>query len=685
MSEKKYINNGYPHFLHGADYNPEQWKGCEEVLCEDMRLFRLARMNELTVGVFSWAEIEAREGEFDFSFMDRVFDDVEAAGGRIILATPSGARPRWLAEKYPEVLRTSERREKQLFGRRHNHCLSSPVYREKVGIINRKLAERYGHRDVLYAWHIGNEFNGECHCEKCRAAFVEWCREKYDGDIEKLNHEWWTAFWSHRYSSFEEIEPPSSIGENLVHGLTLDWRRFCTHQTSSFIRDEQKPIKELCPHVPTTTNLMGLPYSGLDIRELAHSVDFVSWDNYPEWSAPCGDVAKALETAFAHDYTRGLTGENFLLMESTPSNVNWKEINPLKRPGIHFASSLQAVAHGSESVQYFQFRKSRGCSEKMHGAVVDHVGHEHTRVFSEIQEVGIALEKIDEICGTSVKSDVPVVRDIENLWALGELRGMQRGDKGYDKTCISHYAPMWHRGINTDVISIYDDFTQYKLVILPMLYMMREETAEKIEKYVREGGYVIATYTLGQANENDLVHLGGFPCGKLKDVFGIWAEEIDTLYPDARNHVRMGGVDFAARDYCEIIHTRGAEAIAHYTSDFYSGMPAATVNCYGDGRAYYVAFRDADGAFTDALISSVLSELDIHPPLDIADIYGVTAHSRECADAEYIFVECYLHSGARVELGREYYSMLDGRMTDTLIFERAGVAVLKRKKNLNND
>lgn len=680
MTDKKYINGTYPHFLHGADYNPEQWKGCDDILREDMRLFSLARMNELTLGVFSWAELEPREGEFDFSFLDRAFDDIERAGGKIILATPSGARPRWLAEKYPEVLRTNEKREKQLFGRRHNHCLTSPVYREKVAVINRRLAQRYGKREALYAWHIGNEFNGECHCELCRRAFVEWCREKYAGDIDRLNHEWWTTFWSHKYTSFDEIEPPSSMGENLVHGLTLDWKRFCTHQTSSFILDEQKPIKELTPNIPTTTNLMGLLYSGLDIRVLAHSVDFVSWDNYPEWSSPAGDVHKALETAFAHDYTRGLRSENFLLMESTPSSVNWKEINPLKRPGIHFASSLQAVAHGSDSVQYFQFRKSRGCSEKMHGAVVDHAGHEHTRVFSEIREVGLALEKIDEICGTRVRSDVAVVRDIENLWALGELRGMSRGNKGYDETCIAHYAPMWQRGINTDVISIYDDFSRYKLVILPMLYMMRSETAEKIAGYVRSGGYVIATYTLGQANENDLVHLGGFPCAELKDVFGIWAEEIDTLYPDARNYVERNGTRYTARDYCEVIHARGAEVLACYASDFYSGMPAATVNTYGEGRAYYVAFRDADGAFTDALVSEALGELDITPLIDVEKTEGVTVHTRECEDAVYAFVECYAQEGAHVELGREYYSMLDGRYVSSLDFERPGVAVLKSER-----
>lgn len=677
MSEKKYINPAYPHMLHGSDYNPEQWKDYPEVLSEDMRLFKLAHMNEMTIGVFSWAELEPEEGVFDFSFMDRAFDDVEAAGGKIILATPSGARPKWLADKYPEVLRTNERREKMLFGKRHNHCYTSPVYREKIAIINRKLAERYGKRKALYAWHISNEVNGECHCEYCRAAFIEWLRDKYNNDINKLNHEWWTAFWSHKYNSFEQIEPPSTLGENFVHGLVVDWKRFCTHQTVDFALHEQKALRELTPDIPTTTNLMGL-FSGVDYKKLADAVDFVSWDSYPDWGAVGGDKRIAIERAFTHDYTRGLKGENFLLMESTPSLVNWKDINKLKRPGMHLTASLQAVAHGSDSVQYFQFRKSRGSSEKMHGAVVDHCGHEHTRVFRDVAEVGIALEKIDEVCASVIKSEVALVRDTENLWALAEVQGMQKNNKKYTDTGIQHYYPMWERGINTDVIAPSDDFSKYKVIILPMLYMTTQQTIDKIEKYVRDGGCVIATYTLGQVNENDLVHLGGFPAGKLKDVFGIWAEELDTLYPSETNYVCANGVRYEAKDYCEIIHANTAKVLASYDSDFYKGMPAATVNSYGAGRAYYIAFRDTRKDFIRYLTNMALDEAGVKPCMNISLPEACTVHKREADGISYYFVECYDEKGAVIELDGEYYSMIDEKYVTKLTFDGFGVAVLKK-------
>ncbi len=677
MSNKRYINKDFPHFLHGADYNPEQWKNYPEILKEDQRLMKLAEMNEMTIGVFSWAELEPEEGVFDFSFMDRAFDMVEENGGKIILATPSGARPKWLSDKYPEVLRTREDGTKMFFGRRHNHCYSSPVYREKTQIINRKLAERYGKRKALYAWHISNEVNGECHCENCRREFIEWCRKKYNNDINELNHQWWTTFWSHKYNSFEQIEPPSSIGETCVHGLVIDWKRFCTDRTIDFMYNEQVPLRELTPNIPTTTNLMGL-FSGIDYKRLSQSVDFVSWDSYPDWHAPWSDISVGVERAFTHDSMRSMLGKNFLLMESTPSLVNWKEINKLKKPGMHLLASLQAVAHGSDSVQYFQFRKSRGSSEKMHGAVVDHCGHENTRVFRDVQQVGRALKTLDEICGTSVKNDVAIIHDRENLWALAELQGMQSKNKKYTETCIKYYRPLWEKGIGADIITRLDDFSPYKVIIAPMLYMCEQSVIDRLEKFVREGGVVIGTYTLAQVNENDLCHLGGFPGTKLKDVFGIWAEELETMYPEEKNYVLADGERYEAKDYCEIIHANTAKVLAAYDSDFFCGMPAATVNDYGKGKAFYMAFRDPSVNYIRKLVSEALAAAGVEGCIKTEIPMGTTAHRRDGDDASYYFVECYEHKGACVKLDGEYYDMLEGKKVTEVNFDGIGVAVLKK-------
>ena len=233
----KNIYNNEKRLLHGGDYNPDQWLDYPDILKDDLRLMKLANVNTMTVGIFAWSALEPTEGNYNFEWLDKIIDDVYNQGGRVILATPSGARPAWLSEKYPEVLRTNDRREKMLHGGRHNHCFSSPIYREKTQKMNYKLAERYGNHPALIMWHVSNEYSGDCHCELCQENFRDWLKNKYK-TIENVNKAWWGPFWSHTYTDWSQIESPSSIGENAVHGLNLDWKRFVTDQTIDFYENE---------------------------------------------------------------------------------------------------------------------------------------------------------------------------------------------------------------------------------------------------------------------------------------------------------------------------------------------------------------------------------------------------------------------------------------------------------------
>ena len=97
------------HMIHGGDYNPDQWmKDKDKIWKEDMRLAREAHMNSLTVGIFSWTALEPEEGVYTFEWLDEVMDMLAQNHMAAILATPSGAKPRWMAQKYPEILRVSE-------------------------------------------------------------------------------------------------------------------------------------------------------------------------------------------------------------------------------------------------------------------------------------------------------------------------------------------------------------------------------------------------------------------------------------------------------------------------------------------------------------------------------------------------------------------------------------------------
>lgn len=676
---KKYINQNFPHFLHGADYNPEQWiYDKEEIWNADMRLMREANCNEMTVGIFSWAVLEPRENEYDFSYLDEIIEKIHKNGGKVILATPSGARPRWLAKKYPEVCRVKIDGRREFFNDRHNHCYTSPIYREKVTAINKKLSERYGKHPAVVAWHLSNEYGGACYCPLCQEAFRDFLRKKYDNDVNKLNKAYWATFWSHQFSSFDEIDAPSELTDVSLHGLNLDWRRFTTSQTLDFMQTEAAAVKSHSS-LPVTTNLRA-PYCELNYWEIAKGLDFLSWDSYPDWHVY--SVAKvASETAFFHDLYRSIKQRSFLLMESALGCADWKEVNMLKRPGVDILQSLQAIAHGSDSVQYFQWRKSRGSLEKFHGAVVDHIGTNETRLFKIVAETGRILKNIDEIAGTSVVSKVAILYDWENMWALNDAHGFKK-QRYYNKTCMAYYNALWKNAVSVDFVNLHSDLSGYDLLIAPMLYMTDNDTIERLEQYVANGGTLYATYMLGMVDSTDLCHLKGFPAGKLKEVFGIWNEEIDSLPDDYFGEVEYENKTYVARDFCELIHTKTASVLATYNKDFYKDMPALTCNIYGKGKAYYQAFRDTDD-FKEVVLGKLIRDFGLDTAIPVPEQglpQTVTAHKRTDGETVYLFVENYSENTVNnIALGDAYTNMETGEIVRFIDLPAYGVCVLKRE------
>ncbi|MFM9331605.1 beta-galactosidase [Paenibacillus mesotrionivorans] len=627
--------------LHGADYNPEQWLDEPEVLQEDIRLMCQASCNVMAVGIFAWAALEREEGVFTFGWLDETLDRLAAGGLKVWLATPSGARPPWLAAHYPEVMRVGPDRVRRLFGIRHNHCYTSPVYRQKVTEINGRLAERYARHPAVLGWHVSNEYGGECHCTLCQDEFRLWLQNRY-GSLDALNKAWWTAFWSRTYTDWHQIESPAPHGEHILHGMNLDWRRFVTDRTVDFCLHEMAPLRRANPELPVTTNMMGL-YDGLDYRRFVPHLDVLSWDSYPAWHEKMDDSEAALAVSFQHDLFRSMKGRPFVLMESTPSTTNWQPASKLKRPGLHRLSSLQAVAHGADAVQYFQWRKSRGASEKFHGAVVDHAGREDTRVFREVAELGAALKRLAAVTGSGTEAKAAILFDWDNKWAVENAQGPRNGGLHYEETLYAHYRPFWQHGVAVDVAGAGSDFSAYRLVVAPMIYLCREETAAKLERFVESGGILVVTYWSGIVGESDLCHTGGFP-GPLRRLLGIWAEEIDGLQDGETNRISLldgNGLglsgEYACSELCERIHPEGAETLAVYKEDFYAGMPALTVNLRGQGKAYYLAAR-MEAAFHEAFYASLINNAGLRRATGTRLPDGVTAQIRVNGPEEYVFL-----------------------------------------------
>ena len=649
--------------LHGGDYNPEQWLKYPEILEQDIEIMKKAKINCVSLGIFSWSSLEPQEGEFTFEWLDEVIENLYKNEIYTILATPSGSKPIWMSLKYPEILRVDSNRIRNLPGGRHNHCYTSPIYRKKAKIINTKLAERYGKNPAVILWHISNELQGECHCDLCQSKFRKWLKAKYK-TIENLNDQWWTTFWSHKFNDFNEIESPANHGELGMDGLTLDWKRFCTEQTVDFYKKEIEPIKKVNLSIPVTTNFMTF-YDGINYNKFKEHIDIASWDSYPSWHNGNGDeTINAVYNAFYHDYVRALKKSPFLLMECTPSSTNWTWVSKHKKPKMHKLAAIQAIAHGANSIQYFQIRQSRGCAEKFHSAVISHNHTEENRIYNQVAEVGNILEKISQISSATIKPQVAIIYDVENKWALDISKGPRNAGNGYEDLLFKNYKAFWSNNIPVDVIDMDEEIKDYKLVIAPMAYMLKKGFSSKIKSFVAAGGTIVSSYLSGVVNENSLCFMGELPAEELSDILGIYTEDIEGLYDEQKNSIVMIGEymglkgDYESSKICEIIHTKTAEILGVYGSDFYKDEPVFTVNSYKNGYAYYIG-TSANQEFFNTFYKNICTELDVEKNINVETPDGVTIGKRSYKEIDYYFIQNFTNETVSITLPYKLINILN--------------------------
>ena len=629
----------FDRILFGGDYNPNQWP--KEIWEEDIRIFKKASINSATVNVFSWAKIQPSENCYDFEELDQIIEKLSTEGFDIVLATSTAALPAWMFKKYPEVARTDYDGRHHKFGQRHNACPNSLVYQKYAERLATKLAERYGENPQVTCWHINNEYGGECYCDNCEKAFRVWLKDKYH-TIEALNKAWNMEFWGHTVYEWDEIVLPNALSEGIGYdktafaGISIDYRRFNSDSLLKNYMMERDAIRKIDPTTPITTNLMGT-FKGLDYFKWAKEMDLVSWDNYPSYNTPWSLVA------MTHDLMRGLKQQHFMLMEQTPSQQNWQPYNSLKKPGQMRAQSYQTIAHGADTIQYFQLRRSIGACEKFHGAVIEHVGHEDTRVFRETAALGAELAQLSDIIGTQTQAQVAVIFDWDNYWALEYTSG-PTVDLKYVEQIHRYYRYFYEQNIAVDLVPVDADLSKYKLVAAPVLYMIKEGMQERLTDFVMQGGALLTTYMSGIVDLSDNVHLGGYP-GPLRELAGIWVEEIDALAPEQSNGVSLVNEDLTGTSnlVSDLIHLENAEALAHYTSNFYAGMPAVTKNTFGDGTVYYFGGQLED-QLQDQLFKTIVEESDITPVIEEATKLEIAC--RENEEAKF-FVIINFHEEAQ--------------------------------------
>lgn len=670
--------------LFGGDYNPEQWG--RETWPEDFRLMEHFRVNTVTFPVFAWARLQPAEERFEFGWLDELVHELGRRDVSIVLATPTAAQPAWMVRRHPEVSNVDIQGRRMAFGARTHFCPNSPVYRRFARGIASAMATRYrDHRNVVL-WHVNNEYGTPCYCPICAGAFRAWLRDRYR-TLDELNLRWTTAFWGHTFHDWDEIAVPSHLSEVIPGGLgdrdgtcfqpiTIDYHRFMSDSLLACFRNEAGAIREAMPGVPVTTNLMGT-FRNIDYFSWADDLDVVSWDSYPSYRDAPGTVA------FRHALMRGLKRRPFLLMEQTPNQQNWQPFNTLKRPGVMRLQTYQALAQGSDSALFFQWRQSLGACEKYHAAMVPHAGHERTRTGRELRGLGEELGALaGTFPGTRVHARAAILFDWSSWWAVDYSSGPSQAVTYVPQ--VEKWFRAFHAGnVALDVVRPGADLTGYRLVLAPALVMIDRTARETLRGFVAGGGTLLTTFFTGWVDENDRVIPGGYP-GALRDVLGIWVEEIDALAPGQENRVRVNRARLPTRrpSYpcglaCEVVHAEGASVLATFGRDFYAGSPAVTENRFGKGRAVHVATDPAE-PFAEELARHLAEATGLLPEVQ-AD-RGVEVVVRERPGEEYVFLLNHGLGPARARLGRHGgVDLLSGRAVRGLVrVPPRGVMIVKR-------
>ncbi len=390
----------------------------------------------------------------------------------------------------------------------------------------------------------------------------------------------------------------------------------------------------------------------------APHMDVVSFDMYPPISA------QPWEVAFPHDLIRSLKGgKPHLVMEQSPSQVNWQPQNPHKRPGRMRLHSLQALAHGADGVLFFQWRQSQAGAEQFHSAMVTHEGSEHTRIFQQVAQVGTDLQKLSsEVAGSLVPAQVAVVMDWQNWWAVEYLPGPSNR-LHYWEQLLTYYRAFHKFNIAVDVVAPDSDLSKYKLVVAPLLYMLRPGVAKNFEQFVERGGTFLTTFFSGIVDESNHVCLGGYPA-ELRKLLGIHVEEFDPLTPEMTNQIviQEGALQgtYPATLWGELIHVEGAEALGVFASDYYANNPALTVNSFGQGHAYYLATQ-SNNELLDKLTMQLCQQANVSPVLEAPTGVEVTKRVRVDGKSVYFLLNHTEQVQQVILPSGNLVSLLDGK------------------------
>ena len=659
-------------FHFGADYYPEQWP--EERWLEDVRLMSAAGFNVVRLAEFAWSKMEPSDGQFDFVWLDRAVALLSSHNINVVLGTPTASPPPWLMSKQDDLFLVEENGVRQTFGLRREYCPNNPLYHQYTNRIVSQMADHYKNNAAVIGWQIDNEFGDRCYCNICKSSFQNWLQERYH-TLENLNEKWGTIFWSHTYSDWTQIPVPLAIIRSHNPGLALDYRRFMSDTYRNYQKSQIDILREKCPGHFVTHNLMGFGYDKLNYYDNAADLDFVSWDNYMRMQWGMQAALDPSRAALNHDTMRGLKKKNFWVMEQQSGGGGWEYVAVTPKPGEIRLWTYQSIAHGADGIVYFRWRTCRTGTEQYWQGILEHHGIPGRR-YDEVAQVGKELSKIEALLeGSHAKPSIAIMQSYDTRFAFQVQPNNPRF--GYESHIHDIYRGMYDMNIPVAIISEKEILNNFKVVIVPAMYILTDETAMNLESFAANGGIVIFTPRTGvKDNSNNVVNTK-LP-GLVAEMCGIEIEEYISMPIDEDNKVHFGMQEmeneFTTSIWADVIQPHGAQVIAVHGNDFYAQKPAATINNYKKGKVIYLGIM-GDRNFYDSIAHLISDIADIKPLLETPS--GVEVCERWQGNKRLLFILNHQATSQNVNLEKPHLEHLSSRkLTGTISIASKGVLIL---------
>jgi beta-galactosidase len=606
--------------LYGAAYYHEYMP--YERLDKDIALMKAAGFTVVRMGESTWSLWEPEDGRFDYAWMDRVVEAMGKAGIKVILGTPTYSVPAWMAHQHPEILvrrmNGDSRGAPAAYGMRQNMDTDAPAYRFYAERLIRHLVAHYRDNPAVIGWQIDNETSSYGAANDDVFIGFQHYLEKKFGTPENLSKAWFLNYWGQNLHSWEDL--PTRDGAQST-GYKLEWTRWSQHRVSEFLHWQAGLVRELArPDQFVTTDFAGVMHGDVNEEDVASALDMPSTNIY-HWGTQ--DQYNGWDQTLNADFSRALKGGNFLVTETNAQTTDWS--SSFQYPpydGQLREDAYTHVSNGANMVEYWHWSSIHANQETYWKGVLSH-DLEPNRIYAEASRTAHELRKIGpKLANLRFHNDVAILWSRDSMNALGDMpfaSNSQWGGGG-TKADYAGLVRQFHRtlyDLNVGADFVFPetvDFSRYKLLIVPALYIADDALLQRISDYVRHGGHVLMTFKSGFANENAAVRWTMAP-GPLRAVLGFHYQEFSNLaQPLAlKGDPWQAGSENKVSYWAELLECDTAKPLASYDHPFFGRWPAITRNIFGAGEAVYEGTYLSD-KLQAAIVKSLLDELKLLGP-----------------------------------------------------------------------